>query len=118
MKPTDQEQVFRRSGGGSVQEETSRRSLMGGGGSGFGEKPASKPEPPLAENKPNLPSRPSQVTQNVFDPFLENQVNFPCFQVKAEEGNRKSLSSSLASSASSIVNSKKSPSGREQENTK
>lgn len=71
---------------------------MGGGGSGFGEKPASKPEPPLAENKPNLPSRPSQV--------------------KAEEGNRKSLSSSLASSASSIVNSKKSPSGREQENTK
>jgi len=92
VKPADQEQAFRRSGG-SVQEEASRRSLVGGG-----EKPvASKPEPPLAENKPNLPSRPSQV--------------------KAEEGNRKSLSSSLASSASSIINSKKT-SGREQENTK
>ena len=36
-------------------------------------------------------------------------------QVKAEEGNRKSLSSSLASSASSFINSKK---AREQENTK
>merc|ERR1719458_1355872 len=92
VKPAEQEQAFRRSGG-SVQEEASRRSLVGGG-----EKPvASKPEPPLAENKPNLPSRPSQV--------------------KAEEGNRKSLSSSLASSASSIINSKKT-SGREQENTK
>jgi len=95
-KPADQEQAFRRSGG-SVQEEANRRSLMGGG-AGFPEKPASKPEPPLAENKPNLPSRPSQV--------------------KAEEGNRKSLSSSLASSASSIINSKKTSLGREQENTK
>lgn len=95
VKPADQEQAFRRSGG-SVQEEASRRSLVGGG-TGFPEKPGSKPEPPLAENKPNLPSRPSQV--------------------KAEEGNRKSLSSSLASSASSIINSKKT-SGREQENTK
>merc|ERR1719341_2479616 len=93
VKPAEQEQAFRRSGG-SVQEESSRRSLVGGG-----EKPvASKPEPPLAENKPNLPSRPSQV--------------------KAEEGNRKSLSSSLASSASSIINSKKTSLGREQENTK
>merc|ERR1719239_1360758 len=96
VKPADQELAFRRSGG-SVQEEANRRSLMGGG-AGLPEKPASKPEPPLAENKPNLPSRPSQV--------------------KAEEGNRKSLSSSLASSASSIINSKKSSSGREQENTK
>ena len=70
VKPADQEPAFRRSGGG-VQEETSRRSLMGGGekaasnlmggGTGFQEKPAIKPEPPLAENKPNLPSRPSQV---------------------------------------------------------
>ena len=76
VKPTDQEQVFRRSGGGSVQEETSRRSLMGGGGSGFGEKPASKPEPPLAENKPNLPSRPSQVTQNVLIRSLKIRLFF------------------------------------------
>ena len=76
VKPADQEQAFRRSGG-SVQEEASRRSLMGGG-AGFPEKPASKPEPPLAENKPNLPSRPSQVTQNKDQfPFSgENQVNF------------------------------------------
>ena len=122
MKPADQEQAFRRSGG-IVQEEASRRSLMGGG-AGFPEKPASKPEPPLAENKPNLPSRPSQVTQIFLCetrsiPLFsgENQVHFRCFQVKAEEGNRKSLSSSLASSASSIINSKKT-SGREQENTK
>jgi len=102
-KPVDQEQQqpFRRSGGGNVaQEEVGRpRSLVGAPGVGVGhpEKPvaSSKPEPPLAENKPNLPSRPSQV--------------------KAEEGNRKSLSSSLASSASSFINSKK---AREQENTK
>ena len=80
-KPADQEQAFRRSGG-SVQEEANRRSLMGGG-AGFPEKPASKPEPPLAENKPNLPSRPSQVAQNIFvekDLFHNypagNQVNF------------------------------------------
>merc|ERR1719323_2893270 len=105
-KPVDQEQQqpFRRSGGGNVaQEEAGRpRSLVGAPGVGVGhpEKPvaSSKPEPPLAENKPNLPSRPSQV--------------------KAEEGNRKSLSSSLASSASSFINSKKTPPGREQENTK
>jgi len=93
----DQEQAaFRsRSGGNLVQEEATRRSLISGG---FPEKPSSsKPEPPLAENKPNLPSKPSQV--------------------KAEEGNRKSLSSSLASSASSLINSKKAP-GKEQENTK
>ena len=65
-----------------MQEEANRRSLMGGG-AGFPEKPASKPEPPLAENKPNLPSRPSQVAQNIFvekDLFHNypagNQVNF------------------------------------------
>ena len=63
VKPADQEQAFRRSGG-SVQEETSRRSLVGGG-----EKSASKPEPPLAENKPNLPSRPSQV-QSKWKTFI------------------------------------------------
>merc|ERR1719323_2388035 len=101
-KPVDQEQQqpFRRSGGGNAaQEEVGRpRSLVGAPNVGVGhpEKPvaSSKPEPPLAENKPNLPSRPSQV--------------------KAEEGNRKSLSSSLASSASSFINSNK---AREQENT-
>ena len=57
----DQEQAaFRsRSGGNLVQEEATRRSLISGG---FPEKPSSsKPEPPLAENKPNLPSKPSQV---------------------------------------------------------
>ena len=64
VKPAEQEQAFRRSGG-SVQEESSRRSLVGGG-----EKPAaSKPEPPLAENKPNLPSRPSQV-QSKWKTFI------------------------------------------------
>ena len=84
VKPADQEQAFRRSGG-IVQEEASRRSLMGGG-AGFPEKPASKPEPPLAENKPNLPSRPSQVTQIFLCetrsiPLFsgENQVHFSVF---------------------------------------
>ena len=72
VKPADQELAFRRSGG-SVQEEANRRSLMGGG-AGLPEKPASKPEPPLAENKPNLPSRPSQVAQNVF--LVEDQLTF------------------------------------------
>ena len=120
-KPVDQEQQqpFRRSGGGNVaQEEVGRpRSLVGAPGVGVGhpEKPvaSSKPEPPLAENKPNLPSRPSQVTLRFIS--LCNLEFEDETQVKAEEGNRKSLSSSLASSASSFINSKK---AREQENTK